>query len=105
MSLYRRPGAAGLEVLVRVTPRGGRDSIDGLVQTARGQALEVRVRAVAEDGAANAAVEKVVAQWLGLAGGRVKVVRGHKSRVKLIGVSGDPAEIEALLAGRVAALD
>jgi uncharacterized protein YggU (UPF0235/DUF167 family) len=99
-----RAGKAGLEVLARVTPKAGRDGVDGLVETAQGQALKVRVRAVAEDGAANAAVARVVAQWLGLAAGRVRVVRGQKSRVKLIGVSGDPAEIEALVAARIAAL-
>ena len=104
MVLCRRATAAGLEVLVRVTPKSGRDGVDGLVETAQGQALKVRVRAVAEDGAANAAAEKVVAQWLDLARGRVTVVRGHKSRVKLLGISGAPAEIEAVLAARVAAL-
>jgi len=103
MPLCRRASAAGLEVLARVTPKAGRDGVDGLVETPQGQALKVRVRAVAEDGAANAALEKVVAQWLGLAGGRVRVVRGHKSRVKLLGISGAPAEIEALVAARVAA--
>jgi uncharacterized protein len=101
--LYRRATAAGLEVLVRVTPKSGRDSVDGLVETAQGQALKVRVRAVAEDGAANAAAEKVVAQWLGVAAGRVTVVRGHKSRVKMLGISGAPAEIEAAVAARLAA--
>lgn len=105
MTLYRRAGAAGLEVLARVTPKAGRDGVDGLVETPQGQALKVRVRAVAEDGAANAALEKVVAQWLGVAGGRVRVVRGYKSRVKLLGISGAPAEIEVLVAARVAALD
>jgi len=104
MTLYRRPGPDGLEVLDRVTPKGGRDAVDGLVETAQGQALKVRVRAAAEDGAANAALEKVVAQWLGVAGGRVRVVRGHKSRVKLIGIAGAPAEIEALVAARAGAL-
>jgi uncharacterized protein len=104
MTLHRRPGADGLEVLARVTPKGGRDAVDGLVETAQGQALKVRVRAAAEDGAANAALEKVVAQWLGVAGGRVRVLRGHKSRVKMIGISGAPAEIEALVAARVTQL-
>ncbi len=74
------------------------------METAQGQALKVRVRAVAEDGAANAALEKVIAQWLGVAGGRVRIVRGHKSRIKLIGIAGAPAEIEALVAARVTAL-
>lgn len=104
VDLHRRSGRAGLEVLARVTPKSARDGIDGLVETAQGQALKVRVRAVAEDGAANAAVEKAVARWLGLAGGRVSVVRGGKSRMKVLGIAGEPAEIEALVAARVAAL-
>jgi uncharacterized protein (TIGR00251 family) len=103
-TLYRRAGGTGLELRARVTPKAGRDGIDGLVETTQGQALKVRVSAVPEEGAANAALEKVVARWLGVAGGRVRVVRGHKSRVKLLGISGAAAEIEALVAARVAAL-
>lgn len=105
LSLNRRSGKASLEVLARVTPKSSRDGIDGLVETAQGPALKVRVRAVAEDGAANAALEKVVAGWLGLAASRVTVRRGGKSRVKVLGIAGEPAEIEALVAARVAALD
>jgi uncharacterized protein YggU (UPF0235/DUF167 family) len=97
-------GKDGMQLLARVTPKAARDRVEGLVETAQGQALKVRVRAVAAEGAANAALEKVVAQWLGLAGGRVSVVRGGKSRVKVLGIAGEPAEIEALLAARLAAL-
>jgi uncharacterized protein len=103
MTLYRRPGADGVQVLARVTPKSSRDGIDGLVETAQGRALKVRVRAVAEDGAANAALEKVVARWLGLASSRVRVLRGGKARLKVLGIAGDPAELEALVAVRVAA--
>src|SRR5262249_27964720 len=104
VSRSRRSGKAGLEVLARVKPKSARDGIDGLVETAQGQAFKVRVRAVAEDGAANRAVEVVVAKWLGLAASRVKVLRGGKSRVKLLGIAGEPAEVEALVAARIAAL-
>jgi uncharacterized protein len=103
VSLSRRSGKAGLEVLARVTPKSARDGIDGLMETAQGRALKVRVRAVAEDGAANRAVEEVVARWLGLAASRVTVLRGGKSRVKVLAIAGEPAEIEALVAARVAA--
>ena len=50
-----RPG--GLELRVRVTPRGGRDAIDGVEALADGRpVLKVRVRAAPADGAANEGV-------------------------------------------------
>ena len=99
-----RTGEGGLRLLVRVTPKSAHDSVDGLVTTAEGRALKVRVRAVAEGGKANGAAEKVVADWLGLARSRARVVQGHKSRTKTLDLAGEPGEIDALVARRVAAL-
>jgi uncharacterized protein YggU (UPF0235/DUF167 family) len=99
-----RAGKAGLRLLARVTPKSGVDAVEGVTPTAEGPALKVRVRAVAENGAANAAVEAVVARWLGLARTRVAVAQGHKSRVKTLAIGGVPAELEALVAARVAQL-
>ena len=64
----------------------------------------MRVRAVADKGEANASVESVVAQWLGVAKTRVTVARGGKSRVKTLDIGGEPGELETLIAARVAAL-
>jgi uncharacterized protein len=89
---------------VRVTPKSARDGIDGLAATPEGPALKVRVRAVPSDGQANAAVETVVARWLGLPAGHVSVARGHKSRVKMLEIGGEPAVLGKLVAARVAAL-
>jgi uncharacterized protein YggU (UPF0235/DUF167 family) len=89
---------------VRVSPKAARDGVDGLTDTAQGPALKVRVRAVPEDGAANAAVEAVVARWLGLPGTQVAVARGHKSRLKILEIGGEPRTLEALVAARVEAL-
>lgn len=99
-----RTGEAGLCLFVRVTPKSAQDRVDGLVATADGPALKVRVRAVAESGKANAASEEVVADWLGLAKSRVRVVQGHKSRTKTLDLAGEPREIEPLVERRVAAL-
>ena len=99
-----RVGAGGLAMLARVTPRARREGVGGVTATAQGPAIEVRGRAVAENGKANAAVESVVAQWLGLARTRVSVAQGAKSRVKTIAIAGTPGELEALLAARLAGL-
>lgn len=99
-----RPRKTGVRMLARVTPKSARDSIDGMMQTAEGPALKVRVRAVADKGAANRSVESVVAQWLGVAKTRVTVAAGSKSRVKTLDIDGAPDELEGLIAARVAAL-
>ncbi len=99
-----RSAKAGLLLAVRVTPKAARDGIDGLADTAEGPALKVRVRAVPDEGKANAAVESVVARWLGLPARQVAVARGHKSRVKMLEIGGEPRALEALVAARVDAL-
>jgi len=46
-----------LLIHIRLTPRGGRDAIDGVAQLADGRGvLKVRVRAAASEGEANAAL-------------------------------------------------
>jgi uncharacterized protein (TIGR00251 family) len=94
----------GLLLAVRVSPKASRDGIDGLAETPQGPAVQVRVRAVPDQGEANAAVAAVVARWLGVASSKVAVARGHKSRVKTLAIGGEPAALEALVAARVEAL-
>jgi uncharacterized protein YggU (UPF0235/DUF167 family) len=89
---------------VRVTPRSAREGIDGVVETAQGPALTVRVRAVAEKGEANRAVEMAVAAWLGVAKSSVAVTAGGKTRLKTVAVSGEPAGLAARLANQLAKL-
>jgi uncharacterized protein (TIGR00251 family) len=97
-----RIGGRGLLVRVRLTPKAARDAVEGVEATAEGPAIKARVRAVPEDGAANAALERLVAEWLGVSRSSVELVSGGKSRVKTLGVTGDgaalAAQIEALLA-------
>lgn len=78
-------------VLVRVhlTPRASRDGIDGLNTLPDGVALKARVRAVPEDGKANAALAELIADRLEVAKRDVAVVAGHTSRLKTVSVSGD----------------
>jgi uncharacterized protein len=99
-----RAAPTGIKVLVRVTPKASREDIDGVADTAQGPALAVRVRAVADKGEANRAVETLVAEWLGVAKRSVEVAAGGKSRAKTLAVSGDPARLAAIFEARVAKL-
>jgi uncharacterized protein len=88
-----RYSTEGVSVALRVTPRGGRDDIDGLETLANGRVVvKVRVRAIAEGGEANRAVVELLAKVLGVPKGRVRVLSGTTSRLKQIAVDGDPAK-------------
>jgi uncharacterized protein YggU (UPF0235/DUF167 family) len=86
--------ATGLRIAARLTPKAGEDRIDGVTELSSGDAvLSVRVRSAPEDGRANAALEKLVAAALGLPKSSVAVTAGHKSRLKQVTVTGDPAAL------------
>jgi len=88
----------GVELRVRVTPRGGRDAVDGVEALSDGRAvLKVRVRAVPEEGAANEAVRRVLAKALGRPPAAVQLDAGATARLKTFLVEGDPAALEAAL--------
>jgi len=84
----------GVSVALRVTPRGGRDDIDGLETLADGRTVvKVRVRAIADGGEANRAVTELMAKALGVPKARVRILSGATSRLKQIAVDGDPARL------------
>jgi uncharacterized protein (TIGR00251 family) len=89
-----RYSTQGVSVAVRVTPRGGRDDIDGLETLANGRAVvKIRVRAIAEGGEANRAVTELLAKSLGVPKRAVRVLSGTTSRLKQIAVDGDPTQL------------
>ncbi|MGE3645215.1 MAG: DUF167 family protein [Beijerinckiaceae bacterium] len=88
----------GIALSVRLTPKGGRDAIDGLTDTPAGPALKARVSVPPEDGKANAALEKLVANWLDEPRSNVRVAAGNKSRNKTLHIAGDPAALQARIA-------
>jgi uncharacterized protein (TIGR00251 family) len=93
-----RYSTQGISVALRVTPRGGRDDIDGIETLANGRSVvKVRVRAIAEGGEANRAVTELVAKALGVTKASVRVLSGTTSRLKQIAVEGDPAKLGAVL--------
>lgn len=93
----------GVALSVRLTPKSSRDAVDGVKCDSAGIAhLAARVRAVPDKGAANAALEKLIASWIGVASGAVAVTAGHTARLKTVTVSGDPAALEKLIAAKLA---
>jgi uncharacterized protein YggU (UPF0235/DUF167 family) len=89
----------GLELRLRVTPRGGRDAIDGVETLSDDRpVLKVRVRALPEDGAANDAVRKLLSKALGLPASAITIQAGATGRTKVLAVSGDSATLANRLA-------
>jgi len=88
----------GIVVACRLTPKGGRDAIDGQARLSDGTSVVLaRVRSAAEDGRANKALCTLLAAKLGAPVSRVRVAAGAKSRLKQIAVTGDPAALIARL--------
>jgi uncharacterized protein (TIGR00251 family) len=99
-----RYSTEGISIALRVTPRGGRDDIDGIETLANGRSVvKVRVRAIAEGGEANRAVTDLLAKALGVPKAKVRVLSGATSRLKEIAVDGDPARLGAALRALTAA--
>lgn len=74
---------------MRVTPRGGRDAVEGWTRDEAGRpVLKLRVCAAASDGAANLAVAALLAKALGVPKSAVEIVRGHAARVKQVDIAG-----------------
>jgi hypothetical protein len=90
--------ADGVVVDVRLTPRGGRDAIEGIERRADGRAvLKARVRVAPSEGEANAALCRLIADALGIAPRQVTIVAGATSRVKRIRVTGETAALAGAL--------
>jgi uncharacterized protein (TIGR00251 family) len=84
----------GISVSLRVTPRGGRDDIDGIETLANGRSVvKVRVRAIAEGGEANRAVTELLAKSVGVSKSQVRLISGATSRIKQVAVDGDPRQL------------
>ena len=91
--------AGGLALTVRLTPKGGRDAIDGIEQMADGRSvLKVRVRAAPSEGEANEALVRLIAKALGVAPRQVTLTAGATARVKRLAVAGAGPALAATLA-------
>ena len=78
-----------MRLAVRLTPRAAEDRLDGWSRDAAGRpVLNVRVRAAPVDGAANAALEALLARALFRPKSAVRVVKGGSARIKQVEVDG-----------------
>jgi uncharacterized protein len=93
----------GLRLAVRLTPKAGRDSIDGLKPTADGSVeLAVKVTAVPENGKANDALLRLLARTLKLPVSAFSLVAGATDRHKQILIGGDAVALDATLRATLA---
>jgi len=91
MSAPLRIRENGIDLFVRLTPKSSMDRLEGVETSADGRShLKARVRAVPENGAANQALEKLVAKTLGVPASAVSVVAGGTARLKTLRIVGDP---------------
>jgi len=77
-------------VLVWLTPRAGRDAIEGVDAEGR---LRVRVAAPPVDGAANESLLRLLAAVLDVPRGAVSIESGTTSRLKRVRIEDLPAEV------------
>lgn len=71
-------------IRLRVQPGASRNAVGDY----RDGALRVSVTAPPHDGRANAAVLALLADTLGIAKSRLRIIRGHASRDKVVAVEG-----------------
>jgi uncharacterized protein (TIGR00251 family) len=102
--------ADGLRLAVRLTPKAGRDGIDGLKPTAQNQIngggveLAVKVTAVPENGKANDALLRLLAKRLKLPVSALRLVAGATDRHKQILIDGEPQAMDLHLRAWLAGL-
>ena len=92
------PAAGGLTLAVRLTPKGGRDAIDGIetLPTAT-PCSKSRVRAAPSEGEANAALCRLIAKAAGVPPRDVALAAGATARIKRLTISGDGPTLMAAL--------
>jgi uncharacterized protein len=89
----------GVCIDVRLTPRGGRDAIEGVARRADGRVvLKARVRVAPSDGEANAALCRLLADAVGVAPRQATLISGATAREKRVRISGDATRLSAALA-------
>ncbi len=91
-------GPSQINLTVRLTPRGGRDTLVGVAVLADGRpVLKARVAAAPADGKANEALMHLVARTCRVANRDVSIEAGATSRLKVLRIEGAGVDIAARL--------
>jgi uncharacterized protein (TIGR00251 family) len=99
VTLPLRAGRSGLVLAVRATPGASRDEVGGLHVAADGAvSLIVKVTAAPDKGQANKAIIAALSRASRLPKSAFTILSGETGRNKTLLVSGNPAELEALIA-------
>jgi uncharacterized protein YggU (UPF0235/DUF167 family) len=88
-----------VRLAVRLTPRGGRDAVDGWAEDADGRPLlKARVSCPPVDGEANTALIRLIAKALRVPRSAVSMASGETARVKVLQIEGiDEATLRTLI--------
>jgi len=92
------PTTNGVALTVRLTPKGGRNSIDGIDELPDGRVvLKARVAAAPAEGEANAALMRLIAKAMDVPPRDIVLAAGDTSRIKRLVISGDGPTLIAVL--------
>ena len=95
---WRATGDGAVLLFVRLTPKASADRIGPLAKDGSGQMrLKAKVRAVPEDGKANASLIALVAKSLKVPKSAVSIEAGHASHSKTLRIDGEAGTLSALL--------
>lgn len=93
-----RVRSTGVRIAVRLTPRGGRDAIEGWLKDSEGNYyLKARVALAPESGKANKSLTALLAGGLSVSKSSIRVAAGETSRRKTIDIDGNVAALTAQL--------
>jgi uncharacterized protein (TIGR00251 family) len=84
-----RETSDGVELAVRLTPRGGAAKVEGIAAWDGHPVLKVRVAAPPVEGAANDALVAFLTKSLAVPRSAVTLIAGERARVKRLRVAGD----------------
>ena len=91
-------GDGCVRLQIRVTPKAAKATLDGFEAGADARfRLKLRVTAVPDKGAANAAVIALLAKTLRCPKSAIRIIRGQQAREKQIAIDAERATIETAL--------
>lgn len=89
--------ASEYKLVVRLTPRSGRDAVLGVKLVEGLLEVQACVTAPPDNGKANKALCKLIASELGIAKSKVEVAQGQTSRHKRLAIATDAPAVDSWL--------